>query len=91
MEQVLKTDPKVFLNVFKIYANTEIFHLLKKINKPTLLLTGEYDLGCSPKHNKIMADQISLSKLVIIPKLKHSLLIESPKTVNKHLISYLKK
>ena len=91
LEQVLKTDPKIFLNVFKIYAKTEIFNLLKKINKPTLLLTGENDLGCSPKHNKFMADQIPGSKLVIIPKLKHSILIESPKIINQHLIAFLKK
>ena len=91
LEQVLKTDPKIFLNVFKIYAKTEIFNLLKKINKPTLLLTGENDLGCSPKHNKFMADQIPGSKLVIIPRLKHSILIESPKVINQHLIAFLKK
>ena len=24
MQQVIKTDPKIFINVFRIYANTEI-------------------------------------------------------------------
>ena len=50
LKQVVDTDPEVFLNVFKIYANTEMFPWLKNISKPCLLLTGENDAGCSPKH-----------------------------------------
>ena len=88
--QVLNTDPKVFLNVFKIYANTEMFSLLKKINHQTILITGENDLGCSPKHNIKMAKQIKDSQLVILPKLKHSILIESPEKVSKLMIDFFK-
>ena len=88
--QVLNTDPKVFLNVFKIYANTEMFPLLKKINHQTILITGENDLGCSPKHNIKMAKQIKDSQLVILPKLKHSILIESPEKVSKLMIDFFK-
>jgi len=91
LKQVLETDPEVFLNVFKIYANTEIFPLLKNITQPTLLLTGENDLGCSPKHNEIMSEQIPLSEFIIVPYLKHSLLIESPNQINQHLINFLNK
>ncbi|PPR48490.1 MAG: hypothetical protein CFH15_01644, partial [Alphaproteobacteria bacterium MarineAlpha5_Bin5] len=88
--QVLNTDPKIFLNVFKIYANTEIFPLLNKINHQTILITGENDLGCSPIHNIKMAKEIKDSKLVILPKLKHSILIESPKKVCKLMIDFFK-
>jgi len=89
LKQVLDTDPEVFLNVFKIYANTEIFSLLKNINKPSILLTGENDLGCSPKHNKIMSNKIKNSKLVILPKVKHSILIEKPDEVVSSLINFI--
>jgi len=91
LNQVLKTNPQVFLNVFNIYANTEIFLSLKHIIQPTLLLTGEYDLGCSPKHNKLMAKEIKKSKLVILPKLKHSILIESPEKISKNIIDFFYK
>ena len=89
LKQVLDTDPEVFLNVFKIYANTEIFSLLKNINKPSILLTGENDLGCSPKHNKRMSNKIKNSKLVILPKVKHSILIEKPDEVVSSLINFI--
>ena len=89
LKQVVDTDPEVFLNVFKIYAKTEMLLWLKNISKPCLLLTGENDGGCSPKHNKIMANEIKDFKLVILPKYKHSLLIEAPNEVAESLIRFI--
>jgi len=89
LKQVVDTDPEVFLNVFKIYAKTEMFPWLKNISKPCLLLTGEHDGGCSPKHNEIMANEIKDSKLVILPKYKHSFLIEAPNEVTESLIKFI--
>jgi len=89
LKQVVDTDPEVFLNVFKIYAKTEMFPWLKNISKPCLLMTGEYDMGCTPKHNEIMAKEIENSKLIILPKYKHSFLIEAPNEVAKSLIKFI--
>ena len=89
LDQVIETDPEVFLNVFKIYAKTEMFPWLKNISKPCLLMTGENDGGCTPKHNEKMANEIKNSKLVILPKLKHSFLIEGPDQVADNLISFI--
>ena len=89
LKQVVDTNPEVFLNVFKIYAKTEMFPWLKNISKPCLLLTGENDIGCSPKHNEKMAKEIPNSKLVILPKYKHSFLIEAPKEVAESLIEFI--
>ena len=89
LKQVVDTDPEVFLNVFKIYAKTEMLPWLKNISKPCLLLTGEHDVGCSPNHNKIMANEIKDSKLVILPKYKHSFLIEAPNEVAESLIEFI--
>ena len=89
LNQVIETDPEVFLNVFKIYAKTEMFPWLKDISKPCLLMTGENDGGCTPKHNEKMAKEISNSKLVILPKLKHSFLIEGPDQITENLINFI--
>ena len=91
LKQVIETDPEVFLNVFKIYAKTEMFPDLKNITKPCLLLTGELDLGCSPNHNKKMANEIINSKIVILSKVKHSILIEQPDKVAENLINFISK
>ena len=89
LKQVLEIDPEVFLNVFKIYAKTEMYPWLRNISKPCLLLTGEHDGGCSPKHNKKMAKEIKNSKLVILPNYKHSFLIETLHEVAECLIKFI--
>jgi len=66
-----------------------MFPWLKNISKPCLLLTGEHDGGCSPKHNEIMANEIKDSKLVILPKYKHSFLIEAPNEVAESIIKFI--
>ena len=88
IQQVINTDPEIFMNVFRIYANTEMGPWLHKINFPTLILTGEKDGGCNPKLNKFIADQIPNSKLVILPNYKHSLLIETPNEIAENIINF---
>ena len=89
LEQVINTDKEVFINVFKIYAETEMITWLKNIKKPCLLMTGENDGGCSPYHNNKMFNEMENSKLVIVPEVKHSFLIEAPDQVSKNLINFL--
>ena len=88
IQQVINTDPEIFMNVFRIYANTEMSPWLHKIKFPTLILTGEKDAGCNPKLNKFIADQIPNSKLVILPNYKHSLLIETPNEIAENIINF---
>ena len=78
-----------FLNVFNIYAQTEMFPWLKNINKPCLVMTGQNDQGCSPEHNKKMFKELENSKLVILPKVKHSILIEEPSETVKNILDFI--
>ena len=91
LKQVVDTDPDVFLNVFRIYAETEMISWLKELTKPCLLMTGENDGGCTPKHNEKMANEIKNSELVILPKLKHSFLIEGPDQIIDNIIKFITK
>jgi len=88
IQQVINTNPEIFMNVFRIYAHTEMGPWLHKIKFPTLILTGEKDGGCNPKLNKFIADQIPNSKLVILPNYKHSLLIETPNEIAENIINF---
>ena len=89
LKQVIETDKDVFINVFKIYAETEMISWLKDIKKPCLFMTGENDGGCTPSHNKKMSNEVKDSKLVIIPKVKHSFLIEAPEQIANNLIEFI--
>ena len=81
IEQVLGTPEEVFLSVFDVYAGTEMAPWLHEVACPCLVLTGEFDGGCNPRLNQFIANELPDAELVILDKLKHSILIEAPDRV----------
>lgn len=90
-KQVTDTDPNVFLNVFDIYAETEMAPWLHEVKAPSLVLTGELDGGCNPRLNKAIAAALDNSELVILDALKHAILIEATDRVVPPVQAFLKK
>jgi len=88
--QVVETDPDVFLNVFRIYAETEMAPWLHEVKVPSLVLTGELDGGCNPRLNKQIAAALPKAELVILDGLKHAILIEASERVAPHVHRFLK-
>jgi 3-oxoadipate enol-lactonase len=89
LKQVISTDPDVFLNVFRIYATTEMAPWLHKVTAPSLVLTGENDSGCNPRLNKLIAAALPISQLQILTDYKHALLLEAGEEVAKHLHRFI--
>ena len=89
LQQVLDTPEDIFLNVFKIYATTEMLPWLGEIRAPALVLTGENDAGCSPRLNELIADTLKDSKLVVLPDYKHSILLEAGEQVAQHIVEFI--
>ena len=87
--QVLETDPAVFLNVFHIYAETEMSPWLHEVTAPSLVLTGEMDGGCNPRLNQQIAGALPHSTLVILKGMKHQILMEAPDLVAAETIPFL--
>lgn len=91
IKQVNDTPADVFLSVFHIYAETEMAAWLHNVKCPCLVLTGELDGACSPRHNTFMAEQLPDSELVILDGIKHSILIEAPERVAPSVREFLMK
>ena len=91
IRQVIETDPEVFLSVFDIYAETEMSPWLHEIKAPCLVLTGENDGGCSPRLNRQIAAALPTSELVIVPNLRHAILLESPGLVAAPMREFLER
>lgn len=89
--QVVDTDPEVFLNVFHIYAETEMAPWLHEVRAPSLVLTGELDGGCNPRLNQQIARALPNAELVILDGLKHAILIEASDRVAPHVLGFLKR
>ena len=89
MQQVIDTDPAVFLSVFDIYAETEMAPWLHEVKHPSLVLTGENDGGCNPRLNRLIHAALPGSELEILPDLKHAIFIEATDQVLPHVRRFL--
>ena len=90
IKQVTDTDADVFLNVFHIYAETEMSPWLHRVTHPSLVLTGENDGGCNPRLNRQIAAALPDAELVILEHLKHSIMIEASPLVAEQLRKFLR-
>ena len=89
IEQVLGTPEDVFLSVFDVYASTEMLAWLPQVGCPCLVLTGEFDGACNPWLNAVIDDALPESELVVLPALKHSVLVEGPERVLPPVLDFL--
>ncbi|MEM7404184.1 MAG: alpha/beta fold hydrolase [Pseudomonadota bacterium] len=89
LQQVLNTPEDVFAAVFDIYAGVEMGAWLNQVDVPCLVLTGENDGGCNPRLNRLIDAALPDSELVIVPELRHSILIEAPGLVAGHVGTFL--
>lgn len=86
-----ENDPWCYSEAYSVLAYAELGPELNKIKVPTLVATGEFDLGSSPRMAQYMHDQISGSELHIFEGLRHSLLVEAPDRVLDLVTRFLKK
>jgi pimeloyl-ACP methyl ester carboxylesterase len=91
MQQVLDTDPAVFLSVFDIYAETEMAPWLGEVAASSLVLTGENDGGCNPRLNREIATALPHAELVLLPVLRHAILLEAPDQVASPVLAFLRR
>ena len=87
--QVLELEPRVYRETYKVYATADVGPLLPEIEVPAFVMTGEFDPSCGPAPNKKMAEALPQGELLILPDLRHSLLIEAPDIVGPALLKFL--
>ena len=88
--QVREIDPKIYLNAFGIYADTEMLPWLEQLAAPALVLTGEEDIGCSARRNELMAARLPNARLVVLENLRHGILLEAPDRVAQAIVQFLR-
>ena len=87
--RVLETDANSFANAFRIYAESELGDELHRITAPTLIFTGENDVGSNPRIAKAMAERIPGAELEVFPDLRHAVLLEAPSLVAERIAAFL--
>ena len=87
-QRALENDPDCYLAAYRVLARNDLGERLHEIRLPTLIMTGEHDIGSSARMSRFMHQKIQGSVLHILPGLKHSILMEAPALVAGHLDAF---
>ena len=90
IQRVLGNDPVGYAAAYRVFAESEVIDELPRISCPTLVMTGEHDVNSTPAMARAMHERIRGSRLVILPRYRHSLLIEAGTEVVSELRAFLK-
>ncbi len=88
-EAMLKLNPQTLLGDFLACDSFDVTDKLNAIQVPTLILCGTLDVMTPPKFSKSLAEQIPQSKLHLLEKTGHMLMLEQPDAVAKLLKQFL--
>ena len=83
-------DPDCYAAAYRVLALEDLDRELEAIHVPTLVATGEHDLGSNPRMSELMSRRIKGATLRILPGLKHSILVEAPHVVARMLVPFFK-
>lgn len=82
-------DPECYAAAYRVLALEDLDRELEAIKAPTLVATGEFDLGSNPRMSELMSRRIDGAVLRILPGLRHSILVEAPHVVAGMLLPFL--
>ena len=79
-----------FLPAYKLFVESDKYLLnFSNFKMPTLIMTGENEVGSTPKMSKMLHQEITNSKLYIIPKAKHMATFEQAALVNSKILNFI--
>lgn len=86
-------NPSSYLAAYTLFATAdeELWPRLGKIEVPTLIVTGESDVGSTPYMASQMHERIKSSELQIVPNIRHMLPMEGAGIINEMILSFIKK
>lgn len=89
MAELRAVDLPSYLEAYRVFGQTELVDTLHAITHPTLVMTGEFDQGSNVRMAETMRRLIPNSELKILPRLKHSVLVEASAPIAGHVREFL--
>jgi 3-oxoadipate enol-lactonase len=90
LTQLKANDHRSYAAAYRVFAQADEGVALECIGQPTLVITGENDIGSNVRMARRMHEAIAGSRLVILPELRHSVLMEAPDLITDRLLDFLK-
>lgn len=88
MAELLANDPESYAAAYSVFATSDLGDRLSAISHPTLIVTGEHDVGSTARMALMMHARIATSSLVMLPGLRHNLLAEAPDRLAELLLAH---
>jgi pimeloyl-ACP methyl ester carboxylesterase len=89
VEQVKACDANSYLQAFTVFCTADFADRLHEIHVPALVIAGEYDVAATPRMAALMGERIANCEVHVLPRLRHSLLIEAGDRVTELLEQFL--
>lgn len=89
LEQLTANDHASYAAAYEVFAEADRGLEVERIAVPTLVVTGEQDIGSNPRMARLLHDKIAGSELHILPEYRHSILLEAPNEVADLLLDFL--
>ena len=88
-QAVSEMDGAAYAAAYYALAMTDLGDQLSRITAPTLVATGENDIGSNPRMARFISETIPGARLEILPNLRHSILLQAPELVADLLRGFL--
>lgn len=80
-EAISRNDPIGYAKAYQVLAENDLADRLPEITSRTLVMTAANDIGAGPKTAVFIAERIKNAHLIILPRLRHQILLEAPDIV----------
>ncbi len=85
-----KNNQKYFLPAYKLFVESDQYKInFLNIKKPTLIITGENDIGSTPEMSIKLSKKITNSKIYIVKKAKHMGIYENAEKINLEINNFI--
>jgi pimeloyl-ACP methyl ester carboxylesterase len=89
LERLAANDPEAYVAAYEVLATNDLLTELHRVTQPTLIVTGEHDVGSPPRMAYAMQHEMPTSDVVIMPDIKHELLVEVPERLAEIIVRFL--
>ncbi len=76
--RALANDPVGYAAAYRVFATSDMDEELTAITAPTLVMTGEHDVGSTPRMARLIHERVAGSRLEILAGLRHNVVEEAP-------------
>jgi (E)-2-((N-methylformamido)methylene)succinate hydrolase len=88
IDRMAALDKEAYVAAYRVLATTDLADDLHLIKAPTLAIAGEFDIGSPPRMSELIAIGTG-GRLVVLPDVRHNLLIESHLQIGQEISSHV--